>query len=1018
MLDFDGFRMDKSVQTTIDALAEFSTFQRECAKSLGKDNFLVVGEIVTDPNLASIYVGRGKQPNHALGSPAEAVTTSNTTDADQFVRPVGLSALDGSAFHYDIYGAMTRWLGLDGPWGARGVDWVQQWNFILEHNDMVNPNTGEFDPRHMFGMTNQDVLRWPALANGTQRHYLGLFVTMLEMPGIPLLLWGEEQEFYILENLVDDYLYGRQPMASSSAWQLHGCYDLGQDVYLDPPFNSSEGCHDDAVSLDHRDPAHPMRNVLKRMFELRDTFPVLNDGYNLTDLSQRTYDVYYPGSDGIPSPYGIWSVYRGRSELVQDFSGIGQENQGIWLLYTNENQSVAYEFDCASPNTSAALISPFPTGSTVKNLFHPYEEFVLEKSELQYRIEESDDFNGCLSRLEMAPWGYKAFVPKAAWVKPRPTITKTVPGHDQRLLASVPGDQSESVAIEIRFSAEMDCDSVFENIEIDSTTQDGGQPRLDPGSVECTSRSFDAPRYAGEIPTEWVFSANLDMVQHGVHTITIRNASAVDGEAFTNAVDRFMFRLGELDNPMVFIKHANYSSSLLHRDVETEELYISPRAAGADKLRYSTTWGSSFSEWFEYTGENITLQTQPWSGTSEQEWIGEHVVVHYWSQKTGSSDHVQHGDLAADGQLPRRFPHVFVQGEFNEHGYDAGIANEMELQAGGEWYYDLVADFPTEIVFNVWGMNPDGKRDRSQALGDDNADGVLDWVPPEHLSHNVVNISDLPQQGSLGYRLAVNDGTYGYKLIPTGSSSIQTATATLITTIPIITAIMGILLYVRFFCKVKFNQLGVSEKAGIFGTSRAVNDEKADGRIMSMVNTSKHALGFGSASNVAGATVEPAATPQRAILIATLEYEIEDWGIKVKIGGLGTMALLLAKHFNHHQLIWVIPCLGGIHYPVDYGTLFECLFSPTLSHEELTCFRGSSDGGHCAWSEVRRGRDPPPGEKYQFCASRRPYLPKTDQRESISCSYGRPPKCHFLFGMESVHCSRDPPFSTRSISHQ
>ena len=119
MLDIDGFRIDKALQTTIDAMAEFAQYQRDCAKRFGKDNFLFVGEIVGDPNLAAVYVGRGKQPNQAFNTTEKSsgnnITTVvmrlNETDDESFIRPHGRSALDAAAFHYDIYGAMTRFLG-------------------------------------------------------------------------------------------------------------------------------------------------------------------------------------------------------------------------------------------------------------------------------------------------------------------------------------------------------------------------------------------------------------------------------------------------------------------------------------------------------------------------------------------------------------------------------------------------------------------------------------------------------------------------------------------------------------------------------------------------------------------------------------------------------------------------------------------------------------------------------------------------------------------------------------------
>jgi hypothetical protein len=55
-------------------------------------------------------------------------------------------------------GALTRFLGLDGAIGFEGVDFAQHWNGYLLTDDFVNANTGLFDPRHMFGTTNQGML--------------------------------------------------------------------------------------------------------------------------------------------------------------------------------------------------------------------------------------------------------------------------------------------------------------------------------------------------------------------------------------------------------------------------------------------------------------------------------------------------------------------------------------------------------------------------------------------------------------------------------------------------------------------------------------------------------------------------------------------------------------------------------------------------------------------------------------------------------------------------------------------
>lgn len=188
-----------------------------------------------------------------------------------------------------------------------------------------------------------------------------------------------------------------------------------------------------------------------------------------------------------------------------------------------------------------------------------------------------------------------------------------------------------------------------------------------------------------------------------------------------------MFRIGQSDNPMVFPITSNYTRSLLHKDA-SGGLHISPRAAGAEKVRYSLNWGSSFSSWQDYTGANVSLEAQAWSGTERQKWSGDHVIVHYWSSATGSSDHVQHADLDRDTLPARRWPHAFIQGSWNQYGYDGGLPNEMTLDSDGIWKYNLIAEWPTQVIVNVWGMNPDGAPDKSQAFGDVDGDLVLDWV--------------------------------------------------------------------------------------------------------------------------------------------------------------------------------------------------------------------------------------------------------------------------------------------------
>lgn len=274
------------------------------------------------------------------------------------------------------------------------------------------------------------------------------------------------------------------------------------------------------------------------------------------------------------------------------------------------------------------------------------------------------------------------------------------------LESSVDYTGQETVPIQIRFSSEMDCNSIADNLVVESTTETGQVAQLDKSSVSCILADADAPKHIGEIPTAFIFNANLINVSNGVHNFAVNNATTKDGLLYTNAADRFMFRIGHSDNPMVFPLSSNYTTNFLHKNESSGDLYISPRAAGADKLRYSTNWGSSFSDWFEYTGANITLRTQAWTGTDAQKWHGDHVIVHYWSAATGSSEHVQHADLNRGDLPPRRWPHAFVEGPFNQWGYDSGLPNAMSQEPNGSWKFDLVTEWPTQSTVSVWGMNP------------------------------------------------------------------------------------------------------------------------------------------------------------------------------------------------------------------------------------------------------------------------------------------------------------------------
>lgn len=716
------------------------------------------------------------------------------------------------------------------------------------------------------------------------------------MPGIPLLLWGEEQAFYVLDNTASNYMFGRQPIASGPAWQAHGCYSLEATLYFNMPLQDAlTGCEDDTVSYDHRDPSHPVRNIIKHMYFLRETYPILTDGFYLEQLSKQTDTIYLPGSSGVGTEQGIWSTMRNQYLGIQDLG----DDSPVWLLYHNLNYSKTYDFTCTDNDT--ALIAPFDSGTTVKNLFFPHQELTLTASPTKLGINGSTEYNGCYDSISLDAFEFRAYVPVSEWVAPPPMITKFSPGHDTRIYSTA---TSNTVNITFHTNVDMDCDSFTSAISFVSDTESDITPTIDESTVSCGNVTDTQPSYVGVLASAWGWSANVTNFAPGIHQIVVKNATTADLGSYTNTVDRFLLRIGDTDNPLVFPTSANYSSTLLSQD-DNGNLTLSHSAPGATWFRYSTNWGSTYSSWIRYQNTTSIVE-QAWSGTTDQEWKGTHVIVQYWSQLLGSSSYEVHGDVGYDG-YQRRFPHIFASGPFNQYGYDAGLDNVISHTEESLWGFHYMAEWPSRFQLSVWGMNPDGQPDQSFVYGDIDGDGVLDRMPPSSLVEADINITETPALPHLAYRLVIQDSTLKYGLIPVGNMYLQLVVYILLWILPIIMGLGAVQAFKRSFYKIKFNEVGVAQ-ASAFGllaakAKRVIFNEKHDGASKALI--------------VPGAGGRGAGEKRKQVLIATMEYNIDDWNIKIKIGGLGVMAQLMGTALKHQDLIWVVPCVGGIDYPID-----------------------------------------------------------------------------------------------------
>lgn len=330
-------------------------------------------------------------------------------------------------------------------------------------------------------------------------------------------------------------------MTSAQAWQDHGCYKLNSTQYVnfgDILDQGKTGCGNDWNSLDHRDPTAEGRRYLQTMYYMRENYPSLNDGFVLQQLSNHTDYEYLVGSNNTPTEIGLWSVSRSPLPASQDFSKLTTAgNLTVWLLYTNMAQEIAYTFDCTDNTT--ALLSPYFGGTTVKNLFYPYEEYNLQDSTKEFFLNGSAPFFGCLDQIDMKPYSFKALVPKADWIEMYPVITQFSPGHDARILAG-----NATIDLEFKFSQNMSCDSVTKGMTFTSVTETGVTPQIQQGSVSCSQiNPPEDPEQIGALPSTWSWKGTIENVADGMHQITLTNISNSAGTDSTRVFIPLNFTL-------------------------------------------------------------------------------------------------------------------------------------------------------------------------------------------------------------------------------------------------------------------------------------------------------------------------------------------------------------------------------------------------------------------------------------------------------------------------------------------
>ncbi|WVQ83663.1 hypothetical protein IAT38_005806 [Cryptococcus sp. DSM 104549] len=900
-LDIDGIRIDKATQVTVDFMAEWANHTRACAREYGKDNFFIPGEITGGDTFGALYIGRGRTPSSQPTSFDAAINLTGS-EGQYFLRDPGIAGLDSAAFHYSIYRSLCRFLGMDGNLQVAydiDVNFVTAWNEMVISNEMLNSQTNKFDPRHMYGTGNQDVFRWPGLANGTERQQLGQFVASLLMPGIPLGWYGEEQAFYLLDNGANNYLYGRQSMVSSQAWKRHGCYRLGSSQYYNMPYDKVlTGCDDPWNQLDHFDPtAEPFRGI-RNMLYLRTQFPSLQDGFSLVALGNWTHFMQLPGSNLTETEIGMWSTTRAPVTQQQGegaFTSNGSLAQSVWLIYTNENDTKSYDYDCKGDDW---ISSPYQSGTTVRNLFYPYENYTLEDSLSAYYLDDKEPWRGCLATLEMEAFMYKALVPTDQWVQQRPTMTKFTPGHDYRVTTT---GGTNDIPIVIEYDTEMDCASLRTAVSINYTMSvSGTAPSFAEGTCETIAAADrETPSIPSIAPGMWRWTTTLQNAVDGVYEIIVSSVDSQTSGVSTDAVDHLLLRVGQVDNPIVFPDN-DYSDTLF--SVSGGVFTLNHSAPGADMFRYSADFGQTYSAWTAYETTstlNATLFADKW-------WSGYHVLVQYYSEIAGSANHQVHAD-ANWSHGRRRWPQLLARGSFNTWGYDLGASASFALAEDSTWQLPMSAAWPSYIQLNVWAYD-------DYFYGDVDSDGIIDRFPPNSQTANYLNMS-IPPSPHLAWNILVNDATGEWSVEPIGHQTVTAVAFALLLAIPAITAFAAAAIFRYSFYSIKVNRWGMKPSKAAKETSYfpIVGGGEKKGDLNEKGALALNDKGHKAPGKVIGWPEDQ--NKRRKVLIATLEYEIIDWKLKVKIGGLGVMSTLMGKAMTDVDLIWVVPKVQDLEYP-------------------------------------------------------------------------------------------------------
>ena len=216
-----------------------------------------------------------------------------------------------------------------------------------------------------------------------------------------------------------------------------------------------------------------------------------------------------------------------------------------------------------------------------------------------------------------------------------------------------------------------------------------------------------------------------------------------------------------------------------------------------------------------------------------------------------------------------------------------------------------MSSWPTYVQLNVFGFD-------NYFYGDVDGDKIMDRLPPNSAAPNYLNLS-APPLPHLAWNLVVDDSDLSWSLEPRGLSIVGAVMYALLLAIPLITGTLAVLVFRWSFYGIRFNKWGMKPKEQSSYFPIIGSHSKGGEKASSLHNESALISGHKYTGDLIG--WPEVKEKRRQVLIATLEYEIMDWKLKVKIGGLGVMSSLMGKAMTDVDLVWVVPKVKDLEYP-------------------------------------------------------------------------------------------------------